>query len=309
MADQTTNLDTVSASQEGKDAAANALFDAASPATLYARRASTTALLTWGYYGGKLLASDGSIVSVANGTKTLTPSATNYLEADPATGAVSVNTSGFTSGKIPLYQIVCGTTAPTDYTDKRAFSMTVGGATASAMGDGTAGSPGIVPGLAFSSDSDTGFHRPAANKLSTIAGGEEVTRATTTGLEILKSPSADAHATRKIDLDNATQTLDVSTKTGDYTIAPGDAGTCIRMNVAGANSVFIPTDADGGFDVNKKVIITIRQVGAGQTTIAPSTGVSFGSPGGKNKLTQQYSACVLHRVGANAWEVNGDLSA
>lgn len=133
MSNSTTNLDLISPSQSQKEVTANALLDAASPAMLYGRRASTTAALTWGYYGGYLSAG-GSLVSVANGVLTLTASAINYVEADPTTGAVSVNASAFTSGAIRLYQIVTGAATVTSYTDWRGFAI-VGSAASLADGD------------------------------------------------------------------------------------------------------------------------------------------------------------------------------
>ena len=77
MADSTTNLDLISSGQAAKEVTANDLFDAGSPATLLGRRATTTAGLTWGYYGGVVLLDDGTLLQVANGTRALTDDATN----------------------------------------------------------------------------------------------------------------------------------------------------------------------------------------------------------------------------------------
>jgi hypothetical protein len=118
MSNSTTNLDLLSASQANKEVSANSLFDAASPAMLYGRRAVTTAALTWGYYGGTVSIA-GTPTQVANGTVALAASATNYVEADPATGAVSVNQTGFTTGKMALYSVVAGASTVTSYTDVR----------------------------------------------------------------------------------------------------------------------------------------------------------------------------------------------
>lgn len=119
MANSTTNLDLLVFSQAAKETTANALSDAGSPATLYGRRASTTSGLTWGYYGGRVVA-NGTSTSIANGTIALTASSTNYLEVTPSTGAVSKNTTGFGTGKIPLYSVVTGASTVTSYTDYRA---------------------------------------------------------------------------------------------------------------------------------------------------------------------------------------------
>lgn len=116
MSNSTTLLDTIAVNQSSKEVTANALFDAISVGALWGRRASTSTGLTWGYYGGWY---NGQI---NNGTVALTASSTNYLMADAATGAVSVNTTGFASGKIPLYLIVTGTSTVTSYTDERSYA-------------------------------------------------------------------------------------------------------------------------------------------------------------------------------------------
>ena len=119
MANSTTNIDTISSTQLSKEVTANQYFDAASPATLFGRRGSTTAGLTWGYYGGRILV-DGVLTTIANGTVSLSASSTNYLEATRA-GVVSKNTTAFTAGSIPLYTIVADASAVTSYTDERAW--------------------------------------------------------------------------------------------------------------------------------------------------------------------------------------------
>jgi hypothetical protein len=122
MSNSTTLLDTIVPNQASQGVTANAMFDAASPAMLYGRRASTTTGLTWGYYGGYLSVS-GTPTAIANGTIALTASNTNYIMAHATTGVVSKSTSAFTSGYIPLYVIVVGTSTVTSYTDRRCFSM------------------------------------------------------------------------------------------------------------------------------------------------------------------------------------------
>ena len=122
MSNSTTLLDTIQQSQAQKEVTANAMFDAASPAMLYGRRASTCSGLTWGYYGGYLSVS-GTPTAVANGTLTLTASDVNYIEADATTGAVSSNLVGFTVGSIPLYEVTTGASSVTSYLDKRCFVM------------------------------------------------------------------------------------------------------------------------------------------------------------------------------------------
>lgn len=117
MSHSNTLLDLLASSQSQKEVTANSLLDAASPAMLFGRRASTTAALTWGYYGGTVLVA-GVPTQIANGTVTLTANATNYVEADGA-GVVSVNTAAFTSGRTALYTIITGAASVTSYLDQR----------------------------------------------------------------------------------------------------------------------------------------------------------------------------------------------
>ena len=125
MASSTTNLDLIAQSQTQKEVTANALYDAGSPSTIYGRRASQTAALNWGYYGGTFKVTSTTRTLIANAVIALTASTTNYLEADPATGAVTKNTTAFTAGKIPLYKIVAGSSSVTSYEDWRVFPLAV----------------------------------------------------------------------------------------------------------------------------------------------------------------------------------------
>lgn len=124
MSNSASNLDLVTAGQSSVDVTVNALIDAASPATLFGRRQSTSSGLTWGYYGG-VVSLDGVLTSIANGTLTLTASTTCYVEADRA-GVVSFNTVGYTAGRYPLYTIVTGASTVTSYTDNRLIRQPTG---------------------------------------------------------------------------------------------------------------------------------------------------------------------------------------
>lgn len=133
MANSTTNLDTISSTQAAKEITANAVFDAASPATLLGRRASTTAALTWGFYGGNTFI-DGVFTILANGTVALTASATNFVEATRA-GVVSNNIVAFTPGSIALYRVVTGASTVTSYEDYRPWINIAPGRLVLAMAD------------------------------------------------------------------------------------------------------------------------------------------------------------------------------
>jgi hypothetical protein len=121
MSSSTSLLDLLVQAQATKEVTANNLFNAESPATLFARRESQCTGLNWYYYGGYLLV-DGVLTSIANNASTLllTASQNNYIEATRS-GVVSCNQTGFTAGRIPLYMAVTGASTVTSYTDYRAF--------------------------------------------------------------------------------------------------------------------------------------------------------------------------------------------
>ena len=134
MSNSTITFDAIIQSQSAKEITANAMLDAVSPASLYGRRQSTSSGLTWGYYGGNVLI-NGVLTQIANGTLSLTASTTNYVQALPASGAVSSNTTGFTAGSIPLYTIITGASTVTSYTDHRLATPEFTGRLAKTMAD------------------------------------------------------------------------------------------------------------------------------------------------------------------------------
>ena len=120
MSDSTSNLATLllTSNQVAKEAAANNLFNAASPATLYALNPVTTAALTFGYIGGRF-----ESAAIANGTVSLTAATTNYIVALRSSGAVSVSTATTNwndqSAYARLYKVVTSGGAISSYEDHR----------------------------------------------------------------------------------------------------------------------------------------------------------------------------------------------
>ncbi|KVT24878.1 hypothetical protein [Burkholderia ubonensis] len=178
MSNSTTLLDTISSTQAMKEVMANGLYDAMSPASLWGRRMMTTGGLTWGYYGGNFVDNTGTSHAIANGTLTLTASATNYIYANATTGAVSVNTTGFPAGSVPLYSVITGTSTATSYSDLRSYQPSaIGGA-------GTVTSVGLSMPTQFS----------VANSPVTSSGTLAVTWANATANQVLAGPASGAAA-------------------------------------------------------------------------------------------------------------------
>jgi hypothetical protein len=104
--------------QASAEVIVNENFEAVEVASAYAKRAAGTAGLTWGYYGAVL---DGAVV--ADGTVSLTASATNYIVAQRSTGTVSVSTGttnwNDSTNYARLYVAVTNTTTVTSDVDHR----------------------------------------------------------------------------------------------------------------------------------------------------------------------------------------------
>ncbi len=75
------------------------------------------------YYKGGRVRNDSVISVTADGHVPLSDNATNYLEVDPANGTIYKTTNGFTSGRIPLFQVVMASGAITTLTDVRTWAV------------------------------------------------------------------------------------------------------------------------------------------------------------------------------------------
>lgn len=106
---------------------------------------------------------------------------------------------------------------------------------------------------------------------------------------------------------DALAAVPVNTRTSNYTLALVDAGGYVRMNMAGANTVTVPTNSAVAFDVG--TVIHLRNVGAGQTTVTPFDGTVTINTSETFKLRKQGSSASLIKVGTNEWDLTGDLEA
>lgn len=103
------------------------------------------------------------------------------------------------------------------------------------------------------------------------------------------------------------QTVTTNRQTSSYTLVINDNGKLIEMNVATANNLTIPLDSSVSFPIGTQ--IEVSQYGAGQTTIVATSGVTIRSASGNLKITSQYIAVSLIKIGTNEWYCFGNLSA
>jgi hypothetical protein len=95
--------------------------------------------------------------------------------------------------------------------------------------------------------------------------------------------------------------------TDDYTLALTDQATSRGLNAATGKTVTVPPNVTIAFPVGTQ--IEIRQVGAGQVTIAPGAAVTLRSRDGALKTAGQYAAVSLLKVATDTWSVQGDIAS
>ena len=100
--------------------------------------------------------------------------------------------------------------------------------------------------------------------------------------------------------------VSINTQTVNYTLALSDNYKLIEVNNASARTITIPTNAAVTFPIGTQILIS--QYGAGQVTIAPDTGVTLRSSGGKTKTAAQYAMATLVKRGTDEWYLAGDIT-
>jgi hypothetical protein len=95
----------------------------------------------------------------------------------------------------------------------------------------------------------------------------------------------------------------IQAKTANYTLVAADNGKIITMNVGAANTLTVPASLDVGFNC------TIIQLGAGQTTITTSAGVTLNSYQSYLKISGQHGSASIVGYTSNVYNVAGSLSA
>lgn len=107
--------------------------------------------------------------------------------------------------------------------------------------------------------------------------------------------------------DGTLKDVEQNTQAGAYTLVLADSGKVVEMNVATAQNLTVPPNASVAFPIG--TIIEICQLGPGQTTIVAGSGVTIRSPGGKMKITGQYSSASLRKRATDEWVLAGDIVA
>lgn len=91
-----------------------------------------------------------------------------------------------------------------------------------------------------------------------------------------------------------------------YTFVIGDASLVVTGSNASAQTYTVPPNSSVAFVVG--TFIEIIQLGVGQITFAPGSGVTVSSRGAALKMTGQYSVAGLRKVATDTWILTGDLT-
>lgn len=111
----------------------------------------------------------------------------------------------------------------------------------------------------------------------------------------------------ELDAEKAPLTMSINTQTGtSYTLVLGDAGKFVTMSNAGASTLTVPPNSSVAFPVG--TVIEGAQLGAGQVTLTPGSGVTLnGAPG--LKIADQYGTFGLIKTDTDTWLAFGRLAA
>lgn len=99
--------------------------------------------------------------------------------------------------------------------------------------------------------------------------------------------------------------VSINSQVASYTLVLADDGKMIDMNVGSANDMTIPLNATVAFPIGTKILV--RQVGAGQTTLVATGGVTLQSYQGL-KLAGQFAVATLIKTATNTWSVSGSTA-
>jgi hypothetical protein len=226
-----------------------------------------------------------------------------------ASGSIGNNhiaSGAVTSGDIGQFavaniNIISGTVANDKLTNS---TVTIAGSSTALGGSWAAAALTTASGLA------TGTYYPSGALTIGIATNGVVTAMIASGA--VGSNQIASGAVGELQMSNtvANKTIigDIQTinaQTAAYTLASGDAGKLITVNVGAPAIVTIPTNASVPFAVGSH--IDFIQLGAGQVTISGNIGVTINySPG--NKLRAQYAGASVIKIATDTWCLVGDIS-
>ena len=127
---------TLATNQAQKETIINENFTALNQPSTFGWRVQSTTGLQYAYWGGNYQNSSGALITLADGTVTVTASSTNYVYFDPLTNTILNSISVPASGKIRLAKVITDATKIISVTDERLFALFPVGSANSLAGGG-----------------------------------------------------------------------------------------------------------------------------------------------------------------------------
>lgn len=140
---------------------------------------------------------------------------------------------------------------------------------------------------------------------SLLPAGSSLPTGGTAGQALIKNSGTDYDAS--FATLTATKTINAQTGTS-YTLVLGDAArnAFLTMSNAGASTLTVPPNSSVAFPVGSE--IEGAQLGAGQVTLTPGSGVTINATPGL-KIAAQYGTFGLLKTATDTWLAYGRLSA
>jgi hypothetical protein len=103
-----------------------------------------------------------------------------------------------------------------------------------------------------------------------------------------------------------TGNLTLSLQTTGYTLALGDAGKVVQMNVSFDHNLKVPSYLTAPFPTGTQ--ITVLQIGTGNTNLTSDAGVTLNAKNSMLKLSGQWAAATFISRATDTWVVVGDTT-
>lgn len=101
--------------------------------------------------------------------------------------------------------------------------------------------------------------------------------------------------------------ITINAQTGTtYTLVLSDQHGLVTLNNASAITCTVPPNSSVAFPIG--IVLELAQLGAGQVTVSPGSGVTINSSGSKTKTAAQYAVAKLTKTATDTWLLSGDIS-
>lgn len=225
--------------------------------------------------------------------------------------ALTLTQTGATNVTLPTTGTLATLAGAESLTNKNLNSGTNTFPTFNQNTTGSAGtlSPGRnINGTAFNGSADITITAAAGTLTGTTLNATVVTTSITSTGTITSGTWSSSITSATIDSTTTSQAKrPTNAQTGTtYTLLLTDAGKMVTLSNAAAITLTVPPQSSVTWTADTE--IDLAQLGAGQVTVAPGSGVTINSYTAKTKLAGQYAGGTLKRIVSDQWLLIGNLA-